>query len=201
VGKIAKHHQPKKNLTDLWGFRHCPADLEIACAVSVNLRVMQAYRLNRSCHISYRTRLRPTFGGSDEQNQRSLSPALAFLAFLPCSALGQAVYGSIYGTVDDATGALIPNAKIVITDTAKGTEVTAVANESGEFRVEHLIPDVYALSIDNPGFKKYEQSNIQVYADSSVKVVGRIGNRYCSLVAGAAELHRGGQRIEWSTRL
>ncbi len=95
---------------------------------------------------------------------------VALIAFLPSSAPGQAVYGSIYGTVNDATGALIPNAKIVITDTAKGTEVTATANESGEFRVEHLIPDVYALSIDNPGFKKYEQSNIQVFADSSVKI-------------------------------
>jgi Carboxypeptidase regulatory-like domain/TonB dependent receptor len=96
--------------------------------------------------------------------------ALAFIAFLPCSALGQAVYGSIYGTVNDATGALIPNAKIVVTDTAKGTEVTATANESGEFRVDHLIPDVYSVSVDNPGFKKYEQNNLQVFADSSVKV-------------------------------
>jgi outer membrane receptor protein involved in Fe transport len=96
--------------------------------------------------------------------------ALAFLAFLPCSALGQAVYGSIYGTVNDATGALIPNAKIVVTDTAKGTQVTATANESGEFRVDHLIPDVYSVSVDNPGFKKYEQNNIQVFADSSIKV-------------------------------
>jgi hypothetical protein len=54
--------------------------------------------------------------------------ALAVVAFSPLSAIGQAVYGSIYGTVNDATGALIPNAKIVITDTAKGTEVTATAN-------------------------------------------------------------------------
>jgi Carboxypeptidase regulatory-like domain/TonB dependent receptor len=96
--------------------------------------------------------------------------ALAFLTFLPCNALGQAVYGSIYGTVNDATGALIPNAKIVVTDTAKGTQATATANESGEFRVDHLIPDVYSVSVDNPGFKKYEQNNLQVFADSSIKV-------------------------------
>ena len=68
--------------------------------------------------------------------------ALAALAFLPCSAFGQAVYGSIYGTVTDATGALIPNAPVVVTDTSKGTTVTVNANESGEFRVDHLIPDV-----------------------------------------------------------
>jgi len=96
--------------------------------------------------------------------------ALAAIALLPCSALGQAVYGAVYGTVTDATGALIPNAKVVVTDTAKGTEVTATANESGEFRVDHLIPDVYSVSVDNPGFKKYEQNNIPVNADSSAKI-------------------------------
>src|ERR1700685_3209048 len=102
---------------------------------------------------------------------------LAALLLVPCGALGQAVYGAIYGTVTDATGALIPNAPIVVTDTSKGTTVTVNANESGEFRVDHLIPDAYSLSVDQPGFKKYEQNNIQVNADSSdnVTIVLAIG--------------------------
>src|SRR3984957_3635024 len=133
--------------------------------------VMQAYRLVKSCHISTNNldcaRL---WRYVMSRIRGAWLAALAFLAFFPCNALAQAVYGSIYGTVNDATGALIPNAKIVITDTAKGTQVTATANESGEFRVDHLIPDVYSVSVDNPGFKKYEQNNLQVFADSSVKV-------------------------------
>jgi outer membrane receptor protein involved in Fe transport len=95
---------------------------------------------------------------------------LATIAFLPCNAFGQAVYGAIYGTVTDATGALIPNAPVVVTDTSKGVTVTVNANESGEFRVEHLIPDAYSVTVDQPGFKKYEQNNIQVNADSSDNV-------------------------------
>jgi outer membrane receptor protein involved in Fe transport len=102
---------------------------------------------------------------------------LATLAFLPCNAFGQAVYGAIYGTVTDATGALIPNAPVVVTDTSKGVTVTVNANESGEFRVDHLIPDSYSVTVDQPGFKKYEQNNIQVNADSSdnVAVVLTVG--------------------------
>ena len=111
-----------------------------------------------------------TFGGSDEQNQSSLVDGTAVLALAPCSALGQAVYGAIYGTVTDATGALIPNAPVVVTDTSKGTTVAATSNESGEFRVEHLIPDAYSVTVDQPGFKKYEQTGIQVNADSSTKI-------------------------------
>jgi hypothetical protein len=103
--------------------------------------------------------------------------ALATIAFLPCNAFGQAVYGAIYGTVTDATGALIPNAPVVVTDTSKGVTVTVNANESGEFRVDHLIPDAYSVTVDQPGFKKYEQNNIQVNADSSdnVAVVLTVG--------------------------
>src|SRR5579875_1972186 len=86
------------------------------------------------------------------------------------NALGQAVYGSIYGTVVDSTGAVIPNASVVVTDTAKGTSVTVPANASGEFRVEHLIPDEYSVKISSQGFSAYEQNSIRVFADSSVKV-------------------------------
>src|SRR6202161_1754686 len=103
--------------------------------------------------------------------------ALAALLFLPCNAFGQAVYGAIYGTVTDATGALIPNAPVVVTDTSKGVTVTVNANESGEFRVDHLIPDAYSVTVDQPGFKKYEQNNVVVNADSSdnVTIVLAIG--------------------------
>ena len=102
--------------------------------------------------------------------RRAWLAVLSALLFVPYSAFGQAVYGSIYGTVTDATGALIPNAPVVVEDTAKGTKVTVPANESGEFRVDHLIPDAYSVSVEAPGFKKYEQNNIQVNADSSAKI-------------------------------
>src|SRR5947208_562038 len=67
-------------------------------------------------------------------------------------AVGQAVYGSIYGTVTDATGAAVPGANITVTDVAKGTSVNVQSNGSGEFRVEHLIADVYDVKVDVSGF-------------------------------------------------
>ncbi len=92
------------------------------------------------------------------------------LVLAPCGAFGQAVYGTIYGSVTDSTGAAIPGAQIVITDTAKGTSQTIPASSSGEFRVDHLIPDTYSVKVTTAGFKAYEQNNIRVFADSSVKV-------------------------------
>src|ERR1700730_19063414 len=96
-------------------------------------------------------------------------------------AFGQAVYGSIYGTVTDATGAIVPGANITVTDVAKGTTVTVQSNGSGDFTVEHLIPDVYDVKIDAGGFKGYQQKGIQVFADNAVKVAP-------ALTAGGSEV-------------
>jgi hypothetical protein len=94
---------------------------------------------------------------------------LCVLAFSPL-AHGQAVYGSIFGTTLDTTGAVIPGASITVTDDAKGTSVTVQSNASGGFTVEHLIPDTYNVRVAAPGFKGFEQKGILVTADTSIKV-------------------------------
>ncbi len=95
--------------------------------------------------------------------------AMLLLAATPHS-FGQAVYGSIFGTVTDASGAVIPNATVLVTDVAKGTSVTVTANGSGDFTADHLIPDMYTVKVSADGFKGFQQSDIQIFADTSIKV-------------------------------
>jgi hypothetical protein len=82
----------------------------------------------------------------------------------------QAVYGTIFGTVTDKSGAVVPNAAITVTDITKGTSVTAQTNNSGEFRVQHLIPDSYRVEAEASGFAKSMVDNIAVFADTAPKV-------------------------------
>jgi Carboxypeptidase regulatory-like domain/TonB dependent receptor len=96
--------------------------------------------------------------------------AVCLLAFSPV-AYGQAVYGSIFGSVTDTTGAAVPGATITVSDEAKGTSVTTTSNASGEFTIEHLIPDLYDVSVAAQGFKGFSQKGIQLFADTSTKVV------------------------------
>ncbi len=108
--------------------------------------------------------------------------ALAMLA--PClllsgsAAMAQAVYGTVFGTVTDASGAAIPNASVVVTDVGKGTSVTVTSNTSGEFTADHLIPDTYQVKVSLQGFKSFEQSDIRVFADTSLKIQAnmQVGN-------------------------
>jgi hypothetical protein len=85
-------------------------------------------------------------------------------------ARGQAVYGSIYGTVTDSSGAVVPNATVTVTDIAKGTATTVQSNGSGDFTADHLIPDTYDVKVAAAGFKGFQQTGIQLYADTSIKV-------------------------------
>ena len=97
-----------------------------------------------------------------------ISLACLPVADIPLSA--QAIYGNIYGTVTDATGAAIPNATITVTDESKGTSVQATSNQSGEYTVSNLIPDVYDVKAEAAGFRAVENHGIQVSADTSPKV-------------------------------
>src|SRR6266702_6314820 len=89
-----------------------------------------------------------------------LLTAVCLVALSPV-AFGQAVYGSIYGTVADPTGAIVPNATVTVSDVAKGTSVTVQSNGSGEFTADHLIPDVYDVKATAAGFKSFQQKGIQ----------------------------------------
>jgi hypothetical protein len=88
---------------------------------------------------------------------------------LPMQSFGQAVYGSIFGTVTDPSGAVIPNAKVTVTDTRKGTSDVYTTNESGNYSATHLIPDIYTIKIEAQGFTTAQSDNIQVSADTGSK--------------------------------
>jgi Carboxypeptidase regulatory-like domain len=85
-------------------------------------------------------------------------------------ARAQAVYGSIYGTATDKTGASIPNAKITVTDVSKGTSVSVQSNASGLYRVQHLIPDTYTVQAEAKGYDNTLVKNVVVFADTAPEV-------------------------------
>jgi Carboxypeptidase regulatory-like domain/TonB dependent receptor len=82
----------------------------------------------------------------------------------------QAVFGSIVGTVTDPTGAVVPNATIVVTDVSKGTTETVQSNGSGNYSASRLLPDTYAVTATSQGFNPAKAENIVVSANSAQQV-------------------------------
>ncbi len=99
------------------------------------------------------------------------------LAFLFCvmmlhapAASGQAVFGSIIGTVTDPQGNAVVGAKVTVTSTTKSFTYDTTTNESGNYAVTHLIPDTYKIHIEATGFKSYDVPSVSVSADTSASV-------------------------------
>jgi len=96
--------------------------------------------------------------------------ACVLLVLASTAAYGQAVFGNIVGTATDPQGAAVPNATVTVTSQTKQTSVTATTNESGNFSVTHLIPDVYKVKFESAGFKTFEQGDVPVSADGTYRV-------------------------------
>jgi hypothetical protein len=71
--------------------------------------------------------------------------------------------GTIQGTLTDSSGAVIPNAKITATDQAK--QVTAretVSGTDGRFYLRNLLPGLYTVKSEAPGFRTVERSGLRL---------------------------------------
>ncbi|MBL8190553.1 MAG: TonB-dependent receptor, partial [Acidobacteria bacterium] len=82
----------------------------------------------------------------------ALSLLLCAMA-LPGKVFGQAVYGSIFGTVTDSSGAAVAKAKVTITNSGTNVSETTETNSSGNYNQTRLIPGSYRVKIEAQGFK------------------------------------------------
>ena len=95
---------------------------------------------------------------------------IALLAIVPSVLSAQAVYGTIVGTVADASGAAVPGAKVVITDLGRNVTNSVTANDSGNFTQRFLIVGRYRVRVEAQGFKAFQQDNIAVSVDSETRI-------------------------------
>lgn len=85
---------------------------------------------------------------------------IAVLALSGPPAFGQAATSSLTGTVYDSSGAVIPNAKVALTNQATNVAHTTTSNNVGYFSFSFLQPATYTLTITAEGFKPWEQRDI-----------------------------------------
>ena len=82
----------------------------------------------------------------------------------------QAIYGSLFGTVLDNTGAVVPNAKVTVTDDSKGTKTIVQSNGQGFWRVDNLIPDTYTIPVEAGSFVPGQAQGVDLHAGVSQQV-------------------------------
>ncbi|MCL2659531.1 MAG: TonB-dependent receptor [Acidobacteriaceae bacterium] len=86
-------------------------------------------------------------------------------------AYGQAVYGSLFGTVADPSGAIVPGAQVTVTSVERGTTYATQTNSDGFWRVGNLIPGTYSVAVTAGTFATGEVRSIELNAGVSQQVV------------------------------
>ncbi|HEY1901472.1 MAG TPA: carboxypeptidase-like regulatory domain-containing protein [Terracidiphilus sp.] len=104
---------------------------------------------------------------------RSLRSSLAFIFLLVAagSLLGQAgATGTILGTVTDSTGAILPDVKVTVTNTATNTAFRTTTSSAGDYYAPSLVPGTYAVSAEVKGFQKSVTTGFTLAVDQKVRI-------------------------------
>lgn len=100
-------------------------------------------------------------------SRSSLIAAVAMITAICAS--GQSV-GSLRGTVSDSTGAVMPGATIVCTNTQTGARLETVASSDGLFAFPELRIGIYNLEVSRDGFQKTLRKNIEILTGRTVEI-------------------------------
>ena len=85
-------------------------------------------------------------------------------------AFGQALYGSIVGTVTDAQGAVAPGVVLTATNTGTELKVEVTSEADGSYAFRNLLPGTYTVLATLPGFREHQEKNIPVGAGNPVRI-------------------------------
>src|SRR5438477_3933046 len=77
-------------------------------------------------------------------------------------AFSQSTYATVSGTVADASGAVLPGVSVTATNNGTGVVTTVLSNEAGAYSFASLIPGVYKVTADLPGFQIKSYTDVQL---------------------------------------
>lgn len=86
--------------------------------------------------------------------------AMSFCITTPTRA--QVAGATLSGTVTDATGAVVANAKISVTNTATNITRDTTTDTAGLYTVPNLLPGPYSITVAASGFQTFVQSGVQL---------------------------------------
>ena len=88
--------------------------------------------------------------------------ALGILNIRNCAVAQTAVDGAIGGNIKDKSGALLSGATVTVNNNGTGAEKTAASDSSGYFRIVHLLPGSYTVTVKAAGFETSRTERVDV---------------------------------------
>lgn len=110
----------------------------------------------------------------------------------PFQSHAQIIYGSLVGTITDASSASIPGVSVVIRNRETGASRTAFTNAEGTFSIPTLQNGLYDVEVKHEGFRPSRKENVEVTVNTTTRVdfklmLGQV-NESVTIEASAATL-------------
>ncbi|MFB3777755.1 MAG: TonB-dependent receptor domain-containing protein [Bryobacteraceae bacterium] len=96
--------------------------------------------------------------------------SIALVLLLTCAVHAQIRSSTITGTVTDASGAVVPNAQVLVTDQQTGVENRTETTGAGQYTVPYLPAGTYTVAVSVTGFVPYRQTGIALTPAQTVRV-------------------------------
>ena len=108
----------------------------------------------------------------------------------------QGFQGTIRGSVQDPSGALIPGVTVNLIAVATGETRPGLSSDTGSFEFPNLLVGTYTVTAELPGFKKYTREKVQVSANTVSDVVVRLE---IGVIASEVIVTTGQERVNLSS--
>ena len=98
---------------------------------------------------------------------RSISAGIC-VGLLSVAAMAQTTTGSIYGTITDSSGAVIPGATVTVTNVETNAVVSTKTNGVGDYIFPVLNPGSFKVTVTMTGFKTVTEADLRLDANQNL---------------------------------
>ncbi|MEO8373042.1 MAG: carboxypeptidase-like regulatory domain-containing protein, partial [Candidatus Solibacter sp.] len=104
----------------------------------------------------------------------SILGAATLILMSAAPAHSQVLYGSIVGTVQDPSGAVVPKAVIAVVNKDTGQAREAMADDAGMYSILNVLPGRYDLKVSAPGFRQSIQNDVAVAINTVTRITAKL---------------------------
>jgi hypothetical protein len=94
----------------------------------------------------------------------------ALFVFSPVAVFAQSTFGTVLGTVKDNSGAVIPKAKVTLTDTDENISHATLTDAKGDYEFVNTQPGHYKVEVSAPGFQVSVAADLLLVARQTLRV-------------------------------
>src|SRR5215831_11219971 len=102
--------------------------------------------------------------------KRALLQSVFLCVCVALVAFSQSSNARVSGTINDASGAVLPGVEITATNTATGVVTTGLSNDAGAYNFASLLPGRYTISATLPSFQTQTFKDVPVGNAAQVRL-------------------------------